>query len=253
MQSEEGTHSASQVVPGGVTIVMCRGRLDLVQGTLGSIENQTVQPMWTLLIDTGVDKNTTQWLRKVKLSSASLSVDDCVGVESVATCWNRALEWAFLGKERAEALVVDSHVELLPETYEVLAEKLRKHGLGIVSAIRVERRKELVSRDGTQYELSTTRLDFNCFMISRDAWDKAGPFDEGRRGQEGDDMDCRMKSRGMITATVDVPFLRVTGKLFQTKGEKGRKGGREGEGEDDEDGDGGGGGSGLPFKPIRVY
>jgi len=198
---------------GGVTLVVCRGQLDRVQTTVETIGEQTIQPMWMLLVDTGADTRTTRWLEVAKSESALVSVDSCDEATSIAECWNRALEWAFLSKDRDEALIVDSSVELLPETYEVMVKTLREHRLGMITAIRVESREKFRSVEDEDYKLGA-HLDFNCFMISKVAWDKTGPFDPSQHGSEGHEMDVRMREKGMITASVNLPFFQNARRLF---------------------------------------
>ena len=99
-------------------------------------------------------------------------------------------------------------MELVPEAYEVL--RLHTKSWGLVTGTSVSDPKEV----GTDCRLlqdlcPKPNPDFSNFMLTRWAWEKVGPFDEGFEGAYCEDADyhVRLHRAGVPAFSIDLPVL----------------------------------------------
>ena len=124
---------------------------------------------------------------------------------SLAAAWNLGLSHLLEG-DGGKVLVVNNDIELIPETYRLLAADKG----GFVTAVGVTPTAEKPF-DATVGDLTKSRAhpDFSAFLIRRWVWEKVGPFDERYliAYAEDADMHVRMHRAGVDAKCIDIPFL----------------------------------------------
>jgi glycosyltransferase involved in cell wall biosynthesis len=180
-------------------IQLCRNTLTYSKACLKTLLAQTV-PVDILLVDNASSDGTTQWAASQQALHSNVLRVTYQEVESVACCWNRALDWAWK-RGYDEALVVNSDTELLPCTYQRLDEYLTKGGM--ITGISVDRPPV----EPEQITLNN-HSDYSCFMIA--CWaHRQVPFDEGYAGAyfEDNDHHVRMHRAGIAANGTNLEFL----------------------------------------------
>lgn len=130
----------------------------------------------------------------------------------VSKVWNLGLHYLFDAEKADAVLVVNSDVELRPDTLRLLLED----GSPFVTAVGS-------STAGTQYPGGTPTMarrphpDFSCFLIRRECWERVGRFDETMSIYCSDgDYHLRMHRLGITACSIDLPFLHyASGTLKQ--------------------------------------
>ena len=181
-------------------VVLCRNNLALTQSSIRTLKAQTAQPE-ILAINNASTDGTAAWL-KAERGFWNLSFRE---PRSVAQSWNAGLNWAFRFVDFAEALVVNNDTELLPETYQLLRDRLARGDCGLVTCVSVRDRAQLVLPDEPQ---ESANPDYSCFMISRETF-KRVPFDENFAVAFCEDCDhhVRLHRAGIRAVNTGIPFL----------------------------------------------
>jgi GT2 family glycosyltransferase len=181
-------------------IVLCRNNLALTQSCIRTLKAQTM-PVEILAMNNGSTDGTCSWLKANLPQGFMTSYTDPI---AVATAWNRGLEWAWrLGA--TEALVVNNDTELLPETYQLLRDRLARGDCGLVTCVSVRDRAQLILPNEP---IESANPDYSCFMISRETFRRV-PFDENFAGAFCEDCDhhVRLHRAGIRAINTGIPFL----------------------------------------------
>jgi GT2 family glycosyltransferase len=124
---------------------------------------------------------------------------------SLAAAWNLGLSHLLEG-DGGKVLVINNDIELIPETYRLLAADKE----GFVTAVGVTPTPEKPF-DPKLGDLTKSRPhpDFSCFLIRRWVWEKVGPFDERYLIAYCEDASyhVRMHRAGVGAKCIDIPFL----------------------------------------------
>ena len=181
-----------------MVIVLCRNNLALTQSCVRTLKAQTAQPE-ILAINNASTDGTAAWLRA--------NVKWWFGGEkpiSVAEAWNLGLKFAWTVGNNV-ALVVNNDTELLPETYQLLRDRLVRGDCGLVTCVSVRDRAQLVL---PEEPIESANPDYSCFMISREAF-KRVPFDENFAVAFCEDCDhhVRLHRAGIRAVNTGIPFL----------------------------------------------
>ena len=181
-------------------IVLCRNNLALTQSCIRTLKVQTAQPE-ILAINNASTDGTAAWLRTQHVFT--LSYPEPI---AVATAWNESLQWAgIVHSEDSEALVVNNDTELLPETYQLLRDRLAKGDCGLATCVSVRSWKDL---DYPPKLNESANPDYSCFMISRETFRRV-PFDENFLVAFAEDCDhhVRLHRAGIRAVNTGIPFL----------------------------------------------
>jgi GT2 family glycosyltransferase len=160
--------------------------------------NQDIGEVGVLVVNNASTDGTAQWLAAQPENVLAIHRTQ---PGSVASSWNEALQWVFSGGAEY-ALVVNNDVELMADTYRLLAAS----GEEFITGVSVRQRSQL-STDRT----GEKRLhpDFSCFLIRQSVYETVGPFDERFLIGWAEDCDyhVRMHRAGISAYCTDVPFL----------------------------------------------
>lgn len=177
---------------------------ELTRKAIASCVAQDI-PISLMIIDSASDDGTFEMLRAYSVSPSGYatllnSVPRDLGVSKA---WNAGLKFLFGIQQAPAVLVINSDVELRPDTYR----QLLADGSQFVTAVGS-------STNGTQFpggEPTGARRphpDFSCFLIRRECWEKVGPFDEAMKIYCSDgDYHLRMHRAGIEACCIDLPFL----------------------------------------------
>jgi|ERR1041385_6074462 GT2 family glycosyltransferase len=182
-------------------IVLCRNNLALTQSCIRTLKAQTAQPE-ILVINNASTDGTATWLKSQGGSLWSLSFRE---PRSVAQSWNLGLSWVFRFADFVEALVVNNDTELLPETYQLLRDRLARGDCGLATCVSVRDRAQLTLPESP---VESVNPDYSSFMISREAF-KRVPFDENFAVAFCEDCDhhVRLHRAGIRAVNTGIPFL----------------------------------------------
>jgi O-antigen biosynthesis protein len=171
----------------------------LTERALATCQTQDV-PTKIMVIDSASDDGTQEWLRSQPGIFAMISKPRTAGVSHV---WNEGLRYLFDIEGAESVLVINSDVELRPDTLRLLL----ADGSPFVTAVGS-------STAGTQYPGGTPTMarrphpDFSCFLIRRECWERVGRFDESMSIYCSDlDYHIRMYQAGVDAFCIDLPFL----------------------------------------------
>jgi glycosyltransferase involved in cell wall biosynthesis len=187
-------------------IVLCRNAIQYTRLCLPTLLQQTAN-VPVLAVDNASSDGTPGWLRAQRVWRMSFGK-----VQSVAHCWNQALDYAW-SRGCKRALVVNNDTELLPGTYETLdSYAAADPGIGMVTAVGVAAApaypREIAAR---------LHPDYSCYMITRWAHQRI-PFDEGYVGGYFEDSNhhVRLFRAGIWAGSINIGFLhRSSGTLKQ--------------------------------------
>lgn len=156
-------------------------------------------PTQIMVIDSSSDDGLAEWLR-AQFGLYGNSVPRATGVSHV---WNMGLGYIFTIGKADSVLVVNSDVELRPDTLRLLL----ADGSPFITAVGS-------STAGTQYpggEITGARRphpDFSCFLIRKTCWERVGRFDESMKIYCSDlDYHIRMYQASVGAYCIDLPFL----------------------------------------------
>jgi O-antigen biosynthesis protein len=180
----------------------------LTEKAIASCREQDA-PTQIMVIDSASDDGTFEWLRAQRDIFLLIGVPRTSGVSYV---WNMGLNALFGGCNAESVLVINSDVELRPDTLRLLL----ADGSPFVTAVGS-------STAGTQYPGGTPTMarrphpDFSCFLIRRECWERVGRFDESMSIYCSDgDYHLRMHQAGIDAHCIDLPFLHyASGTLKQ--------------------------------------
>lgn len=161
------------------------------------------------LIDNGSTDGTGKWAREQEIP---IDVTEFGENRGVAAAWNYGLRKAF-GDGYTRALVMNNDIVLANDTLPALFEGLERYG-GVVSA-------HSVAAMAAMYRVDRHRgyglpVDYSCFMLKPETFEKVGPFDEAFWPAyfEDQDWDCRAEQmgvpRGYVGNAVVVHFVSQT-------------------------------------------
>lgn len=190
----------------GLIILLCRNALPYSRACLETLLAQTV-PVDILIIDNASTDGTGKYMAAQQARHSNIYRMTWSQVESVARCWNEALWW---GWERGhkEALVVNSDTELLPRTYQTLAELLGSKGM--LTAVGVDGVEKVASLPEGEpaYRLHP---DYSCYMMAQWAH-RLVPFDQMYDGAYFEDADhhVRLYRAGIWAGSIDLGFLHAS-------------------------------------------
>src|ERR1041385_4888220 len=178
-------------------IVLCRNNLALTQSSIRTLKAQTVE---ILAINNASTDGTAAWLKAQNLWVISYREP-----VSVAEAWNRAFSVGPHLESLGQVLIVNNDTELLPETYQLLCDRLAKGDCGLVTCVSVRDRAQLILPEEPQ---ESANPDYSCFMISRDTFRRV-PFDENFAGAFCEDCDhhVRLHRAGIRAVNTGIPFL----------------------------------------------
>jgi GT2 family glycosyltransferase len=175
-------------------LTLTRNNLKLTQNAIHSCLRQNV-PAIVEAIDNGSTDGTRQWLQ-----AYGLLLHACSTNEGVSAGWNRGLRWFF--DHGAETVLCVGNDTWLPASF---YRTLLSLNLPFVTGVAVDN-MEQANQTAMVYPLEP-RPDFSAFCISRECWQKIGPFDERFKHYCGDcDMHVRAHRMGIDLYKAAVPF-----------------------------------------------
>lgn len=157
-----------------------------------------------LVIDNASTDNTPQWLTANSGFSTVLFREQ----QSVAACWNYALDIAFprSGVGACDAIcMLNNDVEIRPDTVSWL---MADPAL-FVTAVSVRSESELNFPVAPDPAARRAHPDFSCWLMKPTCWKKVGRFDEQFEVAfcEDNDMHVRMHMAGIDAICLDLPFI----------------------------------------------
>jgi GT2 family glycosyltransferase len=162
-----------------------------------SVSNQDI-PTELWLVDNGSNDQTRDWI--LRNDHRFILFDHNTGV---SFGWNTALNLIF--KTYNHCLVVGNDTQLPFWTYRVL----KSYGLPFVTGVAVGD----LGQVGHEPEPTepTENPDFSCFYLTRDVWQKIGPFNEEMVNYCSDcDMHVRAHRMGIPLFKVNCPYFHVS-------------------------------------------
>ena len=184
--------------------------LNCLHFTKQAIQSIPWQP-WDRIyvIDNGSKDGTPDFFR----NNPRIELTEFNDNRGVAHAWNLGLRRAF-SDGFGRALVMNNDIVLASDTVPALERGLERHG-GIVSAHTVAAMSAmyLIERKSMVYGLP---VDYSCFMLGAETFERVGPFDEQFWPAyfEDQDFDCRAESmgipRGYVGDAVAVHFVSQT-------------------------------------------
>lgn len=219
-------------------VLVARNNLDLLKQSVASAQGQDV-PVRVMVVDNGSSADVGSWLR-IRRDVTAITFQP---QHSVSWAWNSALSYLFGIRGAERALVINQDSVLRPDTYRWLENEQAMFVTGVGSddpagIIGVEVNVCPVCRKMPKFteepcgcftagyermsftEYPTPRSDatrphpdFSCFMISRECYERVGPFDEQFVGAfcEDGDYHVRMHNVGVYAYAIDLPFWHVGG------------------------------------------
>jgi GT2 family glycosyltransferase len=200
-------------------VIVARNNLDLLKQSVASAQAQDV-PVRVLVVDNGSGPDVGVWLR-CRRDVMSIAF---MPQHSVSRAWNAALGFLFGARWCERVLVINQDSVLRPDTYRWLENEQAMFVTGVGSddpeAINTLMHVGRIGEPGGFDTYPTPRPDatrphpdFSCFMISRECYERVGPFDEQFLGAfcEDADMHCRMHQLGIRAYAIDLPFWHVGG------------------------------------------
>lgn len=189
-------------------ICVTRNNLELTKKCIPTLLDQESEPP-VLVFDNASTDGTVQWLRTVRGIHTTFASKQV----SLAAAWNSALRSAW-AMGWSHALVVNNDVELGNTTYDRLLAGLiyRLPNRAICTGVSVREwsEKQYLEDGGEPLNMQARpHPDFSCFMLTRHAFGRVGPFDERFEGAycEDNDYHVRVVKAGMEAVCIDVPFL----------------------------------------------
>jgi GT2 family glycosyltransferase len=181
----------------GLVLVIARNNVHLTKRTVESALAQDMQ-VTVMVIDNASTDGTCQYLA----SKRGLSSISYVEQKSLSACWNAGLRAAW-ATGHGHALVLNNDVEIRPDMYRLLLESRRPFvsGVSVLSSNRLY--------PDTDKSVFRPHPDFSAFLITKECFDKVGPFDESYYPAYCEDCDyhIRMHRAGVVAGCIDVPFL----------------------------------------------
>lgn len=187
----------------GLAILLCRNALTYSRKSLETLLAQTA-PLEILVVDNASTDGTGKYMAAQQARYPNIYRMSWAGVESVARCWNEALDWGWQ-RGHTEALVANSDTELLPRTYETLAGLLGSKGM--LTAVGVDGTEKVPTYPEGEpaYRLHP---DYSCYMLA--GWaHRLVPFDQYYEGAYFEDADhhVRMYRAGIWAGSINLSFL----------------------------------------------
>lgn len=208
-------------------VIVARNNLELLQGAVRSALDQDV-PTSVLIVDNGSTDSTSVWLQQAGRRDSRISYLTFMPQHSVSRAWNTALKYLFTWCRAERVLVINQDVVLRPDTVRWLQAEKAMFVTAVGSAdpdsvrptpaVAVDGQGHLVNSLVDFYppprpDATRPHPDFSCFMISRECYERVGPFDESFLGAfaEDADMHVRMHAAGIHAYCIDLPFWHIGG------------------------------------------
>ena len=200
-------------------IIVARNCIALTKRAVASVLNQDV-PVSLMVVDNCSSDGTAAWLRTKDISTIFTPEQ-----WSLAKCWNVALK-AFWAIGHTEALVLNSDVEIRPDTVSMLL----AHGGPFVTCVSVDSLDRIGvpgDRDiGTLKDGERPHPDFSAFLIRKSVTDQGIWFNEACYPAYVEDsfLHVRMHRAGITAVCIDLPFYHVGSSTLKgaEQGEAGR-------------------------------
>lgn len=201
-------------------VIVARNNLDLLKQSVASAQSQDV-PVRVMVVDNGSTADVGSWLR-CRRDVMSIAF---MPQHSVSRAWNAALSFLFGTRGCERVLVINQDSVLRPDTYRWLENERTAFvtGVGSDDPTSVQGEVTCVNEDTgdpldwvyptPRPEATRPHPDFSCFMISRECYERVGPFDEQFLGAFAEDGDyhVRMHNAGIHAYAIDLPFWHVGG------------------------------------------
>lgn len=160
-------------------VITCKNLWDYTSQAIQSLF--TTHPYTLIVIDDGSMDVTKVELRKLASEDPRVVVITDPRVDSLSAKWNIGVKTAFDNNCEA-VLICNNDILFNPITIDTLVARLSRGDVALVSAHNL--RNELAEPTAiltfpVNYEASESpHPDFSCFLISKEAYEKVGPFDE---------------------------------------------------------------------------
>jgi GT2 family glycosyltransferase len=119
----------------GAILIVAHNNCHLTKRAVESARNQAV-PCSVLVINNSSSDGTERWL----LSSGNMYMSYHEQL-SLSACWNVGLSCLFECNSYDPVLVINNDTEILPNTYEMLADEISVRGRGFVTGVSVRSRE----------------------------------------------------------------------------------------------------------------
>lgn len=199
-------------------LILSYNQLALLQQCVASVRTQDIDCS-IFVIDNGSTDGTTSWLESDEYG-LNIYQDNETNI-GVSRAWNEGLNyfWGELkpGQHRGwkypdHVLVLNQDVTLPPNFYS----SLLSTNLPFVTGCPVESPHELDEFDQQPHLLQSTPC-FSAFLITRDCWERLGPFDERMFGWASDcDYHARAHALGVPLQMSRTPFQHRAGTTMRT-------------------------------------
>ena len=150
-------------------LVLTHNNLTLTKRCVDAIRKQDI-PTDLFIFDNGSTDGSPEWID-------SLGVPGMLHPENkgVSYGWNLGLEFCF--EDGAEqVLAIGNDTVIPPGFYRTLLESNKHFYIPFLTGVAVDNMEQALQTPIIEY--LTPRPDFSAFVITRDAWDKIGRFDE---------------------------------------------------------------------------
>jgi GT2 family glycosyltransferase len=179
-------------------LILTRNNLALTKRCVESVRKQDI-PTETLIYDNGSTDGTVDWLSTGENGGYTLLSSN----RGVSAAWNMGLD--YLVQTWGHALVIGNDTVMAPCTYRILLETSRKYRFPFVTGVAVDNMEQALQTPDV--DPITYHPDFSCFLITRQCWEKVGPFDEGMKHYSSDqDFHIRAHRRGVRLCKASVPY-----------------------------------------------
>lgn len=161
-------------------VILVHNGVEFTRGCVPTLLAQDIGDVHLTIVANAPDQATQEYLINVP------NVTRYIAQVSVTKAWNDAIKAAWDAGEN-HVLVVNNDIILRPDTYRYLY--VSQHPL--VFSEGVSSHEEMHA--SAPSKLAPTKYDFSCFLMTRECWDRVGPFDEGfgRAFYEDDDYAVR--------------------------------------------------------------
>ena len=221
----------------GAVVILAYNNASMTANCLSSVKNQYLtsdQRILTVIIDNASTDSTSKLIRYLQPDSDYLMATHFNQQQSVAHCWNYALDYIFGVLKLPLALVLNNDTEISKYTFRTLHD-LMTCKEPVLNYPPVSQRQFLTCNstpDRRVFQQTQDCLpdpsphpDFSAFMIRADCYRTVGKFDESFQVAYGEDCDyhARMHAHGIRALNTGLIYLHHASAALKDADESSRE------------------------------